>query len=308
VLLVLALISCSTQDKKTDDPETITKDDAFRASIKGGQFAKLSAGYTYYEYANPESDTVIVMVHGFSVPSYIWDSTYYAAAKRGYGALRYDTYGRGYSDNPEAVYDIAMAAQQLKELLDALNIHKKVNLLGLSYGGTTISAFAFQYPEQVRNLIYVDAAGFETVTDTVAHPILVSEEEVQAFKAGDNYAGMAKGQLSDFYDSIPFKGWDRRYQEMMRFKGFVRALISTRKNRTSIEIEQRRIAASGIPVFAMWGEFDQVVKLEEVKSNMMDRFPKIELFVIPKTGHLPHMEAAGMFNSILFDQIICCPR
>jgi pimeloyl-ACP methyl ester carboxylesterase len=305
--VLLFLAACSS--KPNPDKETITKDDAFRKTISTGSFAKLSAGHTYYEFANPESDTILVMVHGFSVPSYIWDSTYQAAATRGYAALRYDTYGRGYSDNPDVAYDVALFSQQLVELLDFLRITKPINLIGLSDGGRTISAFAFQYPSRVRNLIYLDAAGFENLPslDSTSSP-MVTDEEVQSFKQSERYSTMAAGQLGDFLDSTRFRGWDKKYEEVMKYAGFVRALISTNKNRVSLENEHRAIAASGIPVIAIWGEQDSVVKLEDIRGNLMDRIPNTELFVLPKAGHLPHMEQSAMFNSILFDQVICCER
>jgi len=299
------LAGCAQKEKTTEftDFETIDKDDAFRAEIKTGSFVKLSDGFTYYEYENRDADTILVMVHGFSVPSYIWDSTYYTARQRGYGVLRYDTYGRGYSDNPDVAYDVTLYSRQLKELLDTLHVSPGINLLGLSDGGRTITEFAAQYPELVKNLIYVDAAGFDTVTDTSASPVSVTPEEILAFKK-ERYPTMASGQMSDFYDSIPFRGWDAKYKELMRFKGFVRALISTGKHRGNLDKEHRAIAASGIPVFAIWGEHDTVVKLADVKENLMNRIPSVSLFVIPKAGHLPNMEQTNLFNSILFDQII----
>ena len=306
-LFVIASIlwGCSGNDKSDfRDFETIEKNDAFRAKITSGEFVKLSAGYTYFEFENREADTLLVMVHGFSVPSYIWDSTYYAALNKGYGALRYDVYGRGYSDNPGLVYDAALYSGQLKELLDALEIDKKINLLGLSYGGRIISAFAFQYPNRIQNLIYVDPAGFETIAEQTEYPVMVSEDEVLAFKKSESYATMAAGQLGDFFDASPFTGWDKKYEEMMKFKGFVRALLSTRRNSPSLEAEQRRISDFEIPTFAIWGEHDTVVKLDEVKSNVVDRMPSLKLFVIPNAGHLPQMEQTQAFNSILFDQII----
>jgi pimeloyl-ACP methyl ester carboxylesterase len=57
-------------------------------------------------------------------------------------------------------------------------------------------------------------------------------------------------------------------------------------------------------VFAIWGEHDQVVKLEAIRANLLERIPNIKLFVIPKAGHLPQMEQTTMFNTILFDQIV----
>ncbi|MBL7856598.1 MAG: alpha/beta hydrolase [Cyclobacteriaceae bacterium] len=307
---MVLLISCAIKENATNsiDFETVTKDEKFRTTIHTGNFVKLSAGYTYYEFENRDADTIIVMVHGFSVPSYIWDSTYQAASTRGYGALRYDTYGRGYSDCPDVVYDVALFSAQLKELLDHLNIVKPINVMGLSDGGRTISAFAAQYPERIKNLIYVDAAGFHTRTDSVTHPAWVTEEEIKTFKQSDRYATMASGQLGDFYDSIPFRGWDKKYRELMRHQGFVRALISTNKNRTDLERDHRKIAASGIPVFAIWGEHDTVVKLEEVRATLFNRIPDAKLFVIPTAGHLPHMEQTKDFNTILFQDILGSKR
>ncbi len=307
MLVALIIAGCTPNKEGTfEDPEVVTKDEAFRKSIREGSFVKLSQGYTYYEFANRDADTVLVMVHGFSVPSYIWDSTFYAAKARGYAAVRYDVYGRGYSDNPDVIYDAALYSGQLKELLDALNLSQKVNLMGLSYGGRIISAFAYQFPERVNNLIYVDPAGFEEVPADSLYPAQVSEKEIDDFKRSDTYRSMAKGQLQDFYDTIPFAGWDKQYEAVMQYKGFVRALISTRKNSPSMEQEHRRIASLGLPVFAIWGDHDTVVPLESVKTNLYDRIPNVELYVLPKCGHLPHMEQTAMFNSILFDQILCC--
>ncbi|MBK7650421.1 MAG: alpha/beta hydrolase [Flammeovirgaceae bacterium] len=241
-MLALSLAGCSNQQKDQEfvDHETIEKNTEFRSTITSGDFVKLSAGNTYYEIANKNADTVLVLVHGFSVPSYIWDSTYYAAQKRGYGVLRYDVYGRGYSDNPDVVYDGALFSEQLHELLEALKITKKINLVGLSYGGRIISAYAAQYPDRVQNLIYVDPAGFETI-NAAEYPAMVTDEEIQAFKQSESYKTMASGQLGDFYDATPFTGWDKKYETMMKYKGFVRALLSTRKNSPSMENEQIRI-------------------------------------------------------------------
>ncbi len=299
------MLSCDPNKQTGNyiDYETITKDDAFRKTVTTGSFIKLTNGYTYYEYENKDADTLVVMVHGFSVPSYIWDSTYYAAIRRGYGALRYDTYGRGNSDNPDVTYDVALFSLQLSELLDSLHIKTPVNLLGLSDGGRTITAFAFQYPKRIRNLVYVDAAGFDSLANSAQTAASVSEEEINTFKK-NRYPTMAQGQMTDFYDSVPFKGWDLKYREVMKHKGFVRALISTGKNRASLEREHRAIAQSGIPVYAIWGEQDQVVKLSDVRANLMSRIPNIDLIVIPRAGHLPQMEQTKEFNSILFGRII----
>lgn len=302
MLMWLTTISCQTKKTPTDF-ETITKDDAWRASITSGQFKRLSKGYTYYEYNNAQADTVLVLVHGFSVPSYIWDSTFRAATQRGYATLRYDNFGRGYSDNPDVVYDVALFSSQLKQLMDSLQINKPVTLVGLSDGGRTITHFAANYPARVQNLVYVDAVGFESMPQPGA-PVIVTDKDVEVFKSSDNYRNMAKGQLTDFYDSVPFRGWDKKYESLMQYRGFVRALISTRVNRTDIAAHHQQIREAKLPVYAIWGEHDTVVVLNDIRDNMMKRQPTLQLTVIPKAGHLPHMEQTQLFNNILFNEVM----
>jgi pimeloyl-ACP methyl ester carboxylesterase len=299
--VLIFAIGCSANNTVTD-LETITKDDAFRQSITTGNFIKLSAGHTYYEFSNPKADIVLVLVHGFSVPSFIWDSTYRAASQRGYATLRYDNFGRGYSDNPDVVYDVSLFSQQLHELLDSLQITKPITLVGLSDGGRTITDFAANFPTRIQNLVYVDAVGFESANNP-APPVIVTETEVAEFKTDAGYSNMAKGQLTDFYDSIPFRGWDKKYEQLMRYRGFVRALLSTRKNRSNLKLQHQKITEAKLPVFAIWGEHDNVVVLNEVRNSMLTRLPSIKLFVIPNAGHLPHMEQTKLFNQILLDEI-----
>src|SRR5215471_8625837 len=73
------------------NPETRTLDDAARRSATG-KFVRLSDGVTHYEVSGPDSGAPVVLVHGFSVPYYIWDSTAAALSSRGYRVLRYDEY------------------------------------------------------------------------------------------------------------------------------------------------------------------------------------------------------------------------
>ncbi len=104
-----------------DSPyESVTKDAAFRASLElpdGAAFVSLSEGVTYYRLANGESCTTAdVLVHGFSVPSYIWDPTYDFLASKGRCVVILDLFGRGFSDNPDVAYTDELFATQVLEL------------------------------------------------------------------------------------------------------------------------------------------------------------------------------------------------
>ena len=98
--------------------------DSRNPSVESGNFIVLSDGYTYFEVDNRESNNSLIFIHGFSVPSYIWDKTYYSAKEKGCKIVRLDLYGRGYSDNPNVNYNDELFARQVIELLDNLEIDK----------------------------------------------------------------------------------------------------------------------------------------------------------------------------------------
>jgi len=229
LIISIIFISCSSPAVKY---EYIVKNDAFRKSINSGYFSLLSKGYTYYEYNNLSHEEIIVLIHGFSVPSYIWDETYYESVKRGYSVLRMDLFGRGYSDNPDVLYNDELYANQVLELLDELKIDKKINLVGLSNGGRVVSKIAENNSDRIKRLIYVAPAGFHNSKlkpDTTE----ITEDEIASF-ISDRYKTIAKGQLEDFKEPSKFKGWDTKYESLLKYKGFARALISTTKNNYSL--------------------------------------------------------------------------
>src|SRR5262245_58120828 len=107
------------------DVEQCELNDATRASMLG-HFGRLSDGYTHYELAGPADGRVVVLAAGFSVPYYIWDPTFKSLTSAGYRVLRYDYYGRGYSDRPIIPFTDDMYVKQLFELLNAVNLTSPV--------------------------------------------------------------------------------------------------------------------------------------------------------------------------------------
>ena len=70
-----------------------------------GQFVELTHGAVHYELTGNPDGPLVVLVHGFSAPSYMWDKNVPALVEAGYRVLRFDLYGRGYSARPSTKYD-----------------------------------------------------------------------------------------------------------------------------------------------------------------------------------------------------------
>lgn len=82
---------------RRSDQERLTLDDAARQSSEalayGGSYVRLGSGVTHYELAGAKDARTVVLVHGFSVPYYIWDPTFDALTAAGFRVLRYDLTG-----------------------------------------------------------------------------------------------------------------------------------------------------------------------------------------------------------------------
>ena len=310
ILVILFSYSCSfnikdekTSNQKFDQFEYIIKNDNFVAKTRDtvpGKFIRLNDGITYYEFANANSSgPLLVLIHGFSVPSYIWEPTFQKAKDLDYRVLRFDLFGRGYSENLNTDYTDELFAKQGWELLDSLSANKVV-LIGLSNGGRVISKMANINSDRIDKMIYVSSNGFNDVIEL--NDKSVSETEISDFIK--NYKFLSQSQKNDFKNPKQFKDWGLRYSELQKYKGFAKALISTRKNHISLDNIHREIAESDIEIYTLWGEHDTVVVFEDFERKLNQIIPNREEFFFKNAGHLPQMESPKEFNTILFENIL----
>ena len=116
------------------DYETTDLNPAVRSQL-GIKSVELKYGATHYELIGNDTADTVVLVHGFSTPNTIWDKNVNSLLAAGFRVLRFDLYGRGFSDRPELNYTLDVFVEQLKELSETLKIKKPFHLVGISMGG-----------------------------------------------------------------------------------------------------------------------------------------------------------------------------
>ena len=293
--LFLFIVSCSQNNKH----EYILKEDNFKYNFelnKDQSFVDLEEGFTFYNATNQNSQkTPVVLIHGFSVPSYIWDPTFVMLREKGFYIISLDLYGRGNSKNIDGDYTDELFANQVLQLLNHLEI-EKADFVGLSNGGRVISKIADINSDIVGDLIYVASSSF--MNKSKALETDVSEKEVREF-IGNNYPTIAKGQLQDFKYPEKFEGWDDKYEELLKYKGFARALISTTKNHYTMDEIHENINNLNLPVYTIWGDSDNVVVYDEFSERLNELLPNRNEYFISNSGHLPHMENQDEFNKVI---------
>ncbi|MEW6286533.1 MAG: alpha/beta hydrolase [Chloroflexota bacterium] len=268
----------------------------------GGSFVTLTDGITHYELSNPEGRQTVVLVHGFSVPYFIFDPTFDFLTQHGFCTLRYDLFGRGFSDRPRLRYNMDLFVRQLHDLLDALRFNRPVSLIGLSMGGPIAATFTARHPERVKSLTLIDPAGARAIS---LSPMLKAMKLPGLAEAVFGLVGsesLLKSAAKDFFDPELVGMFLDKYKVQMQYKGFKRAILSTiRNNMLGSFIESyKAVGNMDKPVLLVWGRNDTTVPF--VHSNdLRAAMPQAEFHVIEDCGHIPHYEKPGEFNPILLE-------
>lgn len=293
VLLVFYLIINPEREKLTAE---------VRDRVEG-EFVSLSKGWVHYQLEGEEEAPTVVLVHGFSVPYYVWDPTYRALREEGFRVLRYDIYGRGFSDRPRVKYDLELFASQLDELTSALDLEKDIHVVGLSMGGPVAVQYAVEHPRQVQSVVLIaPQARSGTVGEVFPLNVPVIGELMMALIVEPMI--LPRSQPDDFFQPERFPDWEAKYRVQLQYKGFRRAILSTIRNLLDMDPVQglQALEQTGIPVLLIWGEEDQSISRDDM-DRVRSILTEIEFHTVPEAGHLSHYERPGIVNPFILSFI-----
>ncbi len=293
--IVGALLLFGTGTYVAVDRERKTLDDAARAEAPG-KFVRLRDGFTHYELSGPDTGRTVVLLSGASVPFYLWDPTRDALVAKGFRVLRYDYFGRGFSDRPKLRYDLATYDRQLAELLDTLGIRGPVDVAGVSMGGVVAADFADRHPGRVRSLTLV-APGIGAIPET---PFPLRVPGVGELLMTAAAPAMANGQRDDFLHPERHPDWVSRYEVQMRYEGFRRSMLQTMRGDVFKlpAASFTTLAKSRIPILVLWGKADRTVPFAR-SDSVRAAFPRAEFHAIDGAAHLPQIEQPAIVESVL---------
>jgi pimeloyl-ACP methyl ester carboxylesterase len=278
--------------------ETLTLDDAARQKAPSGKFIQLSEGVTHYELGGPAGGPVVLLISGFSTPYNIWDPTFDGLTKAGFRVVRYDLYGRGFSDRPVAEYDGNFFDRQALDLVDALGI-QQVDVGGISMGGPIAVTFAVRHPNRVRKVMLFDPGYFTGNRGPWAlRAPLLGEYNMAVTIA----PGLAQSQWKDFAHPERYPHYLDEYHEQMRYRGFRHALLQTLRNYISTNVTEdfTTLGKSRRPVLLIWGRADKETPLE-LSDGVRAAVPQAQFHVVDDAAHIPQYERPEIVNPIVID-------
>lgn len=275
--------------------EKLVKDNVAHA------FIDLPDGTVHYLLSGPEDGPLVVLIHGFSVPSFVWNDYVKPLNDAGYRVLAYDNYGRGFSDRPAIRYDAALMDRQLADLLHALNIERRVDLVGYSMGGAIATIFAARHPERVRSLTLIAPAGLGIATikgsDLLKSP-LIGDWIIRLFGLRMFHDAAAAESRRAPDPSQFLSDFDRQ----LEWRGYGDALLSTMRHypMAAAESAYQRAGESTRPVLVIWGEEDATVPYINA-ARLIELMPRAKLHSYPGIGHDIAFSHAAMMSDLILD-------
>lgn len=231
-----------------------------------GEFAALEGGVTHYRWHGSRSERVLVLVHGLTTPSWVFDGLIRGFLGMRYRVLTYDLYGRGYSDRARGPQTLEFHTRQLGQLLDEIGINVPVTLLGYSMGGAIATRFAATESDRVERLILLAPAGMGYEPSKFLAVARV------AGPFGDWLWGLVgpwllrRGARDEASGASVITDLPDRISAELKKKGYLAAVLSSERNalQESVTDDHREIAAMYIPTLAIWGEADEVIPISGV--------------------------------------------
>ncbi|MBN1534420.1 MAG: alpha/beta hydrolase [Spirochaetes bacterium] len=280
LLILFAVIVLCAIVYVAADRETLTLDERSRADL-GGTYIPLADGTTHYRIEGRAGGRPVVLVHGATIPSFCWDILAPDLARSGMYVLRYDMFGRGFSDRPRVTYDRDLYVRQLKDLLDGLKWNGPVDIVGYSMGAPITVTFAARYPERVRRVVLISP-----VIKDFKKPAIFAIPVFGEFIARIIGNRTVEKRAMTMLNTGTFAGKTELLRKQFRYRGFQQSILSMLRNDALGDYtkEYARLGSLGTPVMILWGTEDR-----EITPSMVNTarrlLPKSEYHAVYGVGH-----------------------
>jgi pimeloyl-ACP methyl ester carboxylesterase len=237
----------------------------------------------------------ILFVHGYPFDRTIWQAQ--IDALEGFRRIAPDLRGMGESDAPDLGYGMAIYADDLAALLDALGVDEVV-LCGLSMGGYIIFEFLRRWRSRVRALILMDtraeADGTEARRARDAAAATARESGAAAVADAMLPKVFSPATLADAPDTVEHI---RRIMAGTPVAGMVGALAAMRDRHDSTGLLP---TLAGLPTLVIVGEDDGITPPEGAR-RMAASIPGARLVMIPGAAHVPPVEKPSETTAALLE-------
>ena len=211
--------------------------------------------------------------------------------------------GTGKSTRPNYPYSMDMFVEDLKHLLDHLNIHKNVHLCGLSMGGMIAQNFVLKYPQMVKTLIL--CATFAKSNARSSESITEVQKLMEKFDLEHKFKVRAAALYSRSFRKTLRKDKklnDILKQEFMEDPTTLQDWINQGSAVSEHDTEDK-LQTIKQPTLILVGDDDHIMPTLKFSQILHDKIPNSQLEIIKDTGHRFNYEKPELINNIIWNFI-----
>jgi 3-oxoadipate enol-lactonase len=229
---------------------------------------------------------VVVLIHGFPFDRSMW-SHQRSSVGSIYRLILPDLRGHGTSAAPDGIYTVDEMADDVLELLDALQIEEPVVIGGLSMGGYVALSIAARHPERLKALMLINTRASADSPEAAR----VREELARQVEATGDTEPVVAAMLPKVFAKATFEHHPelvaRMHGRMARTPA--RAIVGTLRGLAIRPDRTGDLPGINVPTLVLAGQSDALIPLEESES-MARHIPGARLVVVPEAGHMAPVE------------------
>lgn len=231
----------------------------------------------------------VVLIHGWPASHAMWQYQMAELPRHGVRVVAYDRRGFGHSSKPWEGYDYDILSDDLKALLDGLNLDD-VTLVGFSMGGGEVARYMSRHRgERVSKVVFVGA-----VT-----PYLKKTDDNPEGVDAAVFDGILDGLNKDWPEFL--KGFGKQFFNVGMLKhpvsqgtlDWIHSLTLQASFKATLDCVhafaetdfRRDLEAISVPTLVIHGNADQIVPLEASSARMAKIIPAAQAVVYEDGPH-----------------------
>ncbi|MFX0104997.1 MAG: alpha/beta fold hydrolase [Candidatus Hodarchaeota archaeon] len=251
----------------------------------------------------------VIFIHGFGSKKEIWKPQVIELSKK-FKTITFDLRGTGLTDRPNYPYTMAMFADDIKGLMDYLQI-ESAHIIGRSLGGMIAQNFVLHYPQYVKKLVLIstnakfdDEATVDLIIENRIKNIELSKADpVKAFWSNSRILynqkfrrELKRNSKKKFYgafsleDLIEESKINPSRPQDIKNQGHAMKLHSAFNRLNEIKNETLLLAAS----------HDRIIPKLSI-DEIHKRIPNSTLKIIENAGHFMTLSKAQEINELILD-------
>lgn len=243
---------------------------------------------TYYEIHGQGEP--LVLIHGLGSSSQDWAYQLDHLSSR-YKVLIYDVRGHGQSDKPPGPYGVPIYAEDLAELMKALDI-PAAHICGISMGGMIAFQMGVDYPEMVKTLTVVNSRA-DLVPDTLG-------ERWNVFQRLVVFRLLSMERIAETLSRRMFIKPEHEEQRLLFVEHWANnpkpVYMKVMKSLVGWTVEDK-LGEIDIPTLVIAADEDYTPV--EDKQRIVNKMKKAKLVVIEDSRHATPVEHPEVFNRTL---------